>query len=132
LVSASRIGRFDFARPFTMARLSSFSPARASTSSRARSASCAPPQAAATIARSSRRRGWKMPGVSTSTIWLPPRITTARMRKRVVCGLGETIVTLVPASALTSVDLPAFGAPTTATSPQRVGGGAAGLSAGTS
>jgi hypothetical protein len=42
------------------------------------------------------------------------------MRKRVVCGFGETMVTLVPASAFTSVDLPAFGAPTTATNPHLV------------
>ncbi len=41
------------------------------------------------------------------------------MRKRVVCGLFETMVTLVPARRFTRVDLPALGAPTMATRPQR-------------
>ena len=39
-------------------------------------------------------------------------------RMRVVCTLGDTILTLEPTRALTSVDLPAFGAPMTATRPQ--------------
>src|SRR3954447_24540959 len=39
------------------------------------------------------------------------------MRRRVVCGLSETIATLPPQSALTSVDLPTFGRPATATKP---------------
>src|SRR5213076_1330573 len=39
------------------------------------------------------------------------------MRRRVVCGLSETITTLPPQSALTSVDLPTFGRPATATKP---------------
>ena len=69
LFSASQIGLGDLASRSTMARTASVSPARASTISRVRSASCAPPQAAATMARSSRRRGWKMPGVSTRMIW---------------------------------------------------------------
>ncbi len=43
-----------------------------------------------------------------------------RTRVRVVCTLCETMVTLAPTSALTSVDLPAFGAPMMATKPQRV------------
>src|SRR5215831_4968086 len=38
-------------------------------------------------------------------------------RRRVVCGLSETIATLPPASALTSVDFPTFGRPATATNP---------------
>src|SRR4051812_26196487 len=41
------------------------------------------------------------------------------MRVRVVCALGLTIATFWPTSALTSVDLPAFGAPTIAMRPQR-------------
>ena len=69
LFSASQIGLGDFASRSTMARTASVRPARTSTISRVRSASCAPPQAAATMARSSRRRGWKMPGVSTRMIW---------------------------------------------------------------
>src|SRR5215217_2480830 len=40
------------------------------------------------------------------------------IRVRVVCALAETIATFCPTIALTSVDLPALGAPTTATSPQ--------------
>ena len=39
------------------------------------------------------------------------------IRRRVVCGLSETIATLPPASAFTSVDLPTFGRPATATNP---------------
>src|SRR6185437_6171228 len=39
------------------------------------------------------------------------------MRRRVVCGLSETIATLPPQSALTSVDFPTFGRPATATNP---------------
>src|SRR3954471_18336734 len=48
-----------------------------------------------------------------------------RIRARVVCTLRETIVTLEPTSALTRVDLPTFGAPISATKPQRVAVGAA-------
>src|SRR5437016_9893120 len=47
-------------------------------------------------------------------------ITMPRIRARVVCTLRETIVTLEPTSALTSVDLPTLGAPISATKPQRV------------
>src|ERR1041385_8215488 len=42
------------------------------------------------------------------------------IRRRVVCGLSETIATLPPASALTSVDLPTFGRPATATKPDLI------------
>ena len=47
------------------------------------------------------------------------------MSARVVCTLCETIVTLVPTSALISVDLPTLGAPISATKPQRVADAAA-------
>src|SRR5262249_62351365 len=40
---------------------------------------------------------------------------------RVVCTLCDTIATLVPTSALISVDLPTLGAPISAINPQRVG-----------
>ena len=43
-----------------------------------------------------------------------------RISARVVCTLCETIVTLEPTSALSKVDLPALGAPISATKPQRV------------
>jgi hypothetical protein len=39
------------------------------------------------------------------------------MRRLVVCGLSETIATLPLHSAFTSVDLPTFGRPATATKP---------------
>ena len=42
------------------------------------------------------------------------------MRRRVVCGLSETIATLPPQSALTSVDLPTFGRPATETMPDLI------------
>ena len=42
------------------------------------------------------------------------------MSARVVCTFGVTIEILAPTSALSSVDLPAFGAPISATKPQRV------------
>ena len=61
-----------------------------------------------------------MPGVSTKTICERPTMAMPRTIERVVCTLRLTIDTLVPTSRLTSVDLPAFGAPRTATNPQRV------------
>ena len=85
----------------------------------ARSASCAPVQAAATIARSSRRRGAKMPGVSTSRTCVAPRMTMPSTRKRVVCAFGLTIESLAPVMRLSSVDFPAFAAPTMAAKPHR-------------
>ena len=44
------------------------------------------------------------------------------MRVRVVCTLWVTIEILMPTSQLASVDLPALGAPISATNPQRVAG----------
>src|SRR3954463_15371951 len=95
-------------------------PSRASSSTQTRSASCAPLQAVDTMARSSRRFGRKMPGVSTKIICALFSITMPRIRARVVCTLRETMVTLAPTSALTSVDLPTLGAPISATKPHRV------------
>ena len=83
------------------------------------SASRAPPQAASTIAVSRRFLGANMPGVSMKTSWLSPSLAMPRTGTRVVCTLCETIDTLAPTSALTSVDLPALGAPMTAMKPQR-------------
>src|SRR6516164_1581817 len=74
------------------------------------------------MARSSRRLGKKMPGVSTRTTCEWSSIAMPRIRARVVCTLRETMVTLEPTSALTRVDLPTFGAPIRATKPQRVAG----------
>jgi hypothetical protein len=63
--------------------------------------------------------GVKMPGVSISRISLVPWMAMPISRVRVVCALAVTIATFWPTSALTRVDLPALGAPTTATNPQR-------------
>ena len=105
---------------------SSSMPLAASMRSATISASRAPPQAVSTIARSSRRFGLKMPGVSTKTICDAPAIAMPRTIERVVCTLWLTMVTLVPTSRLTSVDLPAFGTPISATKPQRVAGASTG------
>src|SRR4029079_6334488 len=104
---------------------SSAMPALASSSTQTRSASCAPLQAVDTMARSSLRFGEKMPGVSTRIICALFSITMPRISARVVCTLRETMVTLEPTSALTSVDLPTLGAPIRATNPQAVAAGAA-------
>ena len=48
------------------------------------------------------------------------RVATPRIARRVVCGLSETIATFGPTIALTSVDLPTFGRPASATKPARV------------
>src|SRR5258708_3043185 len=109
-----------------MARVSCPTPRSASTTSATTSASLAPCQAAATMARSSRRLAMrKMPGVSTSTTWarLPSARSAMAMpitRMRVVCTLGDTMLTFEPTRALTRVDLPALGAPTMAAKPARV------------
>src|SRR5262245_37341533 len=60
-----------------------------------------------------------MPGVSTNTICEPGRVRIPRIRWRVVCGLGATMLILVPSNALRSVDLPTFGRPTRAANPHR-------------
>ena len=82
------------------------------------SASPAPPQADVTMARSSRRLGAKMPGVSTKMICAAPSSAMPRTSARVVCTFRETIDTFAPTSWLSSVDLPALGAPISATKPQ--------------
>ena len=43
--------------------------------------------------------------------------TTARRRLRVVCATGLVMATFSPMQALTSVDLPTLGLPTSATKP---------------
>src|SRR5579859_942708 len=108
-----------------IAAVSSSMPSRASISTQTRSASCAPLQAVDTMARSSRRLGKKIPGVSTRIICARFSITMPRISARVVCTLRDTMVTLEPTSALTSVDLPTLGAPISATKPQAVSSGAA-------
>src|SRR5579864_7426270 len=116
--------RATFASFFKIASASASRPARASISTQTRSASWAPLQAVDTIARSSLRLGSKIPGVSTRMICALPSTTMPRISARVVCTLRETIVTLEPTSALTSVDLPTLGAPIRATKPHAVAAGA--------
>src|SRR3954447_20716049 len=124
LFSTRIFGCWTVASLFRIASASSSMPAFASSSTQTRSASWAPLQAVETMARSSLRLGEKIPGVSTRMIWALSSITMPRISALVVCTLRETIVTLEPTSALTSVDLPTFGAPISATKPQLVAAGA--------
>src|SRR5580704_2552765 len=121
LLMTSTAGCRTLASLSRIASASSSAPLRASSRTATRSASCAPPHALVTIARSSRRLGRKIPGESTNTNCDAPSMAMPRMSERVVCTLCETMVTFEPTSALSSVDLPTFGAPISATNPQRVG-----------
>src|SRR5205823_11309446 len=124
LFSTRIFSRSTVESPVRIAAASSSMPSRASSSTQTRSASCAPIHAVDTIARSSRRFGEKIPGMSTRMICALSSITMPRIRARVVCTLRDTMVTLEPTSALTSVDLPTLGAPISATKPQAVAAGA--------
>ena len=73
--------------------------------------------------------GLWMPGVSTNTTWASGRLSTPRTCVRVVCGLSETMLTLCPQMALSSVDLPTLGRPTSVTKPERIAAHGAGASA---
>src|SRR5262245_55892622 len=106
-------------RPSRSEPASASIPRLASISTPTMSASCAPAQAVDTMARSGRRRGATIPGVSMNTSCASPSMAMPRRSARVVCTLCDTIVTLVPTNALISVDLPALGAPISATKPQR-------------
>ena len=83
-----------------ISRTPSVSPRCASIISTTTSASAAPPQAAFTMARSSRRRGRNSPGVSTKTSCASPSMAMPRIRVRVVCTLWVTIETLAPDHAV--------------------------------
>ncbi len=124
LFSTRKRFAFPSAMRARMASLPSSRPRRASSSSATASASPPAPQAACTMARSSRRFGAKMPGVSTKTTWAGPWIAMPRTGARVVCTLRDTIDTFEPTRALISVDLPALGMPISAAKPQRVGASA--------
>ena len=77
---------------------------------------------AAACARSARRAGAaRRAGRRARSAHRRP-VATPRIARRVVCGLSETIATLRPTIALTSVDLPTFGRPARATKPARVVG----------
>src|SRR6186713_2059228 len=59
------------------------------------------------------------PGVSTKAIWTPGRLSMPSTRWRVVCGRDVTMESFSPTSALSSVDLPTLGRPTSAANPAR-------------
>ena len=65
----------------------------------------------------SRSRGRWKPGRSARTSWKSGPFAIPTTRRRVVCGLSETIATFPPQSALTRVDFPTLGRPTTAANP---------------
>ena len=71
----------------------------------------------AACARSARRAGAGRPAGRRARAATSSRVATPRIARRVVCGLSETIATLRPTIALTSVDLPTFGRPASATKP---------------
>jgi len=117
LLRIRTFGRFTSGSLARIASTSSETPLRASMSRQTASASEAPLQAEWTMARSSRRFGAKMPGVSTRMICAAPSMTMPRTSARVVCTLRETMDTLVPTRLFRSVDLPALGMPMRATKP---------------
>src|SRR5258708_10487441 len=119
LLTMRIFGRCNPASRSRRAPVSSSRPRLASISAPTMSASPAPVQAPATMARSSRRRGAKIPGVSMNTSWACACVAMPRSKARVVCTLWETIATLAPTTALIRVDLPTLGAPISATNPQR-------------
>src|ERR1044072_1940550 len=120
LLSTSTVGWRTSASLPRIESASSSTPFLASISSTTISASLAPPHAVVTIARSSRRFGAKMPGVSISTSCAVSTIAMPRTSARVVCTLRLTIETLAPTTALMRVDFSALCAPSTAMRPQLV------------
>ena len=112
-LSARIVWRSGFRRRSRLAirRVSGSAGRAASTSSTIWSASAAPVQA-----RDHRAVGWrrgaKMPvGVADQDQLRPPTIAMPSSRLRVVCTFGVTIASFCPTSWLSSVDLPALGAP---------------------
>ena len=85
-----------WASNWPMWRSSSRGRSDTSTTNRMTSASGMLVTAASTMNSPSRVWGWWMPGVSTKTVWLIASVRTPRMRRRVVCGLGETMATFWP------------------------------------
>ena len=68
---------------------------------------------------SARSASWCRPGVSTKAICASASVQIPSIRWRVVCGRGVTMLSFWPTRALSSVDLPTFGRPTSAAKPQR-------------
>src|SRR4029450_10813087 len=120
LLRISNLGGFTSPSRDKICSASSSIPLRASIMTPTRSASCAPPHAVVTIARSRRRRGEKIPGVSTKISCERPSIVMPRTSARVVCTLCDMMLTFDPTSALSNVDLPALGAPISAMKPHLV------------
>jgi hypothetical protein len=69
------------------------------------------------MARLSLPLAWCMPGVSKKTIWYSGVVFTARIRFRVVWGLGDIMAIFSPMSRFNKVDLPTLGAPIMETKP---------------
>src|SRR5690606_2343044 len=61
------------------------------------------------------------PGVSMNTTCASLRLRIPRMRWRVVCGFGVTMLSGIAIAAFSRVDLPTFGRPIRATWPNRCG-----------
>src|SRR4051812_15519840 len=94
----------------------------ASTTRQTTSTSPMAPVAESLSRSPSRVRGLWMPGVSSNTICVSAVLSTPRTCVRVVCGLSETMLTLVPRMVLSSVDFPTLGRPTMVTNPDLMTG----------
>ncbi len=119
LLTASTTGR-----PTRASRASATSsPAAQRGAATTRMAASAPPSAASPSrfmkCASRLPEAAAVPGVSVRIIRNPGPATRPSTRCRVVCGFGVTMLSLRPASAFRSVDLPTFGRPASTTVPQR-------------
>src|SRR5262245_55378168 len=94
-------------------------PALASTTRTATSASARAARAVSTMRRLSGECALWMPGVSMNTACPSGVLRIPTTRVRVVCGFGVTMATFVPTRAFSSVDFPTLGRPTMATVPAR-------------
>ena len=75
----------------------------------------------AEVLSSSPSTSWGLcrPGVSTMMSWKSSRVSTARKRWRVVWAVLDVMAIFLPMIALSSVDLPALGRPTSVMNPER-------------
>src|SRR5919197_247600 len=121
LFARTSTGRRDLRRMSAISSSPATRPARASITSSTRSASSTASRAcAATWACMFDASAVSRPPVSTSTNSRPPHSHTTSFRSRVTPGVSSTTAVREPVSRFTSVDLPAFGNPTTATTGRRV------------
>src|SRR5579885_2559148 len=93
--------------------------ASASTTHSAKSGEAAAARTASIIRLFRKFAALWIPGVSMKTICASFVVSTPWMVVRVVCGLEATIASLLPVSALSSVDFPAFGRPRIAANTER-------------